>query len=147
MVQGTWGWAGKSLMTTASCRQLARKGLRVAPFKAQNRSNNARVVNGGEIGVAQYLQAIAARAEPDERMNPVLVKPEGMTRSQVVVRGRADAAISALPWRERGRHLWPAVRESLRSLMDDYDVVVLEDAGSPAEINLMDSDVTNARAA
>jgi len=110
-------------------------------------SNNARVVDGGEIGVAQYLQALAARTEPDVRMNPILVKPEGMTRSQVVVLGRADLAISTLPWRERGPYLWPAVSQSLHSLMADYDVLVLEGAGSPAEINLMDWDLTNARAA
>jgi adenosylcobyric acid synthase len=147
MVQGTSSWAGKSLIATALCRHLARRGVRVAPFKAQNMSNNARVVEGGEIGVAQYLQALAARTEPDVRMNPVLVKPEGMTRSQVVVLGRADPSISALPWRERGPSLWPAVSRSLRSLMTDFEVVVLEGAGSPAEINLMDCDLTNARAA
>jgi len=147
MVQGTSSWAGKSLMTTAICRHLARKGLRVAPFKAQNMSNNARVVNGGEIGVAQYLQAIAARTEPDVRMNPILVKPEGMTRSQVVVLGKPDQAVSALPWRDRAPHLWPAVIASLRALLAEYEVVVLEGAGSPAEINLMDCDLTNIRAA
>src|SRR5437667_9815326 len=83
MVQGTSSWAGKSLIATALCRHLARCGLRVAPFKAQNMSNNARVVDGGEMAVAQYLQAVAARTEPNVRMNPILVKPEGMTRSQV----------------------------------------------------------------
>src|ERR671930_2744947 len=98
-VQGTSSFAGKSLLTTALARSFARLGVRVAPFKAQNMSNNARVVEGGEIGVAQYLQAIAARAAPDVRMNPVLVKPEGMTRSQVVVMGKVDRTISALPWR------------------------------------------------
>jgi adenosylcobyric acid synthase len=110
-------------------------------------SNNARVVQGGEIGVAQYLQALAARAEPDVRMNPVLVKPEGMTRSQVVVSGRPDPEISSLPWRERAPHLWPVVLRSLRSLMSEYGVIVLEGAGSPAEINLLDIDITNSRAA
>src|SRR5919199_6436094 len=106
MVQGTSSWAGKSLIATALCRHLARQGVRVAPFKAQNMSNNARVVEGGEIGVAQYLQALAARTEPDVRMNPVLVKPEGLVRSQVVVLGRANLEISALPWRGRGPYLW-----------------------------------------
>src|SRR5438128_9782920 len=96
MVQGTSSWAGKSLIATALCRHLARAGVRVAPFKAQNMSNNARVVDGGEIGVAQYLQAVAARTEPDVRMNPVLVKPEGMTRSQVVVLGRPNPETTAL---------------------------------------------------
>jgi adenosylcobyric acid synthase len=147
MVQGTSSWAGKSLVATAICRHLARQGLRVAPFKAQNMSNNARVVDGGEIGVAQYLQAVAARTPPEVRMNPILVKPEGMTRSQVVVWGKPNREISALPWRERAPHVWPVVLQSLQSLLADYDVVVLEGAGSPAEINLMDCDVTNIRAA
>src|SRR6184192_2513448 len=97
MVQGTSSWAGKSLVATALCRHLARQGIRVAPFKAQNMSNNARVVDGGEIGVAQYLQALAARTPPDVRMNPILVKPEGMTRSQVVVSGKPNREINALP--------------------------------------------------
>jgi adenosylcobyric acid synthase len=119
----------------------------VAPFKAQNMSNNARVVEGGEIGAAQYFQALAARVMPDVRMNPVLVKPEGMTRSQVIVRGVADARISQLPWRDRSPHLWPAISESLHALMNEYDLLVLEGAGSPAEINLMDCDVTNWRSA
>jgi adenosylcobyric acid synthase len=147
MVQGTSSWAGKSLIATALCRHLARQGLRVAPFKAQNMSNNARVVEGGEIGTAQYLQALGARTTPDVRMNPVLVKPEGMTRSQVVVLGRPDPEITKLPWRQRAPLLWPTVLESLQSLLAEYDVVVLEGAGSPAEINLMDVDMTNSRAA
>src|SRR5438552_16767354 len=137
MVQGTSSWAGKSLIATALCRHLARKGIRVAPFKAQNMSNNARVVEGGEIGVAQYLQALAARTVPDVRMNPILVKPEGMTRSQVIVLGRADHEVSAISWQDRGSRVWPAVSEALHSLMGDYDVLVLEGAGSPAEINLL----------
>jgi adenosylcobyric acid synthase len=145
MVQGTSSSAGKSLIATALCRHFARRGVRVAPFKAQNMSNNARVVAGGEIGTAQYLQALAARVEPEVRMNPVLVKPEGDTRSQVVVRGVADPALSALPWPERTPQLWPVVAEALVSLLRDFDLVVLEGAGSPAEINL--ADMTNLRAA
>src|SRR5437588_8785759 len=109
MVQGTSSWAGKSLITTALCRHLARRGVRVAPFKAQNMSNNARVVAGGEIGVAQYLQARAAGLEPDVRMNPILVKPEAECRSQVVISGTPDLALSRLPWRERAPSLWPVV--------------------------------------
>jgi adenosylcobyric acid synthase len=147
MVQGTSSWAGKSLIATALCRHLARRGLRVAPFKAQNMSNNARVVEGGEIGAAQYLQALAAKTAPDVRMNPVLVKPEGMTRSQVVVLGKPDREVSGVAWQERAPLLWPTVLESLQSLLAEYDVVVLEGAGSPAEINLMDADMTNSRAA
>src|SRR6266566_2185277 len=90
----------------AFARAFARRGVDVVPFKAQNMSNNARVVSGGEIGVAQYLQALAARVEPDVRMNPVLVKPEGDDRSQVVVLGRPDLELSRLPWRERRGPLW-----------------------------------------
>src|SRR5918996_3371908 len=98
MVQGASSSAGKSLLVTALARWFARRGIRVAPFKGQNMSNNARVVSGGEIGVAQYLQALAAGLEPDVRMNPVLVKPEGDRRSQVVVNGAVDAALSGKPW-------------------------------------------------
>jgi adenosylcobyric acid synthase len=147
MVQGTSSWAGKSLITTALCRHFARRGVRVAPFKAQNMSNNARVVADGEIGTAQYLQALAARVEPEVRMNPVLLKPEAETRSQVVLHGVADPALSAVPWRERADLLWPAVAGSLRSLLDEYELVILEGAGSPAEINLAGCDMTNLRAA
>jgi adenosylcobyric acid synthase len=105
MVQGASSSAGKSLLTTALARAFSRRGIDVVPFKAQNMSNNARVVTGGEIGVAQYLQALAARVEPDVRMNPVLVKPEADDRSQVVVLGRADLELSRQPWRARSAAL------------------------------------------
>ena len=147
MVQGTSSGAGKSLLATALCRHFARRGVRVAPFKAQNMSNNARVVSGGEIGVAQYLQALAAGVDPEVRMNPVLVKPEADTRSQVVVHGVADPELSRRPWLERTETLWPLAAESLRSLLAEYELVVLEGAGSPAEINLAGSDMTNLRSA
>jgi adenosylcobyric acid synthase len=146
-VQGASSWAGKSLVATALCRWFARRGVRVAPFKAQNMSNNARVASGGEIGAAQWLQALAAGVQPDVRMNPVLVKPEGDTDSQVVVLGRPDAALSARPWRDRSAVLWPAVESSLRSLQVEFDLVVLEGAGSPAEINLLSTDLANMRSA
>src|SRR5439155_18476917 len=94
MIQGASSSAGKSVLTTALARAFARRGVDVVPFKAQNMSNNARVVSGGEIGVAQYLQALAAGVEPDVRINPVLVKPEGDDRSQVVVLGRPDLGLS-----------------------------------------------------
>jgi adenosylcobyric acid synthase len=147
MVQGTSSWAGKSLIATALCRHFARRGVRVAPFKAQNMSNNARVVAGGEIGTAQYLQALAAGVEPEVRMNPVLLKPETETRSQVVLHGVPDPELAAVPWRRRADLLWPAVAGSLRSLLEEYELVVLEGAGSPAEINLAACDMTNLRAA
>ncbi|TDE12652.1 cobyric acid synthase [Jiangella asiatica] len=146
MVQGCTSWAGKSLLTTALCRWYARQGLRVAPFKAQNMSNNARVVAGGEIGVAQWLQAGAAGVEPDVRMNPVLLKPEH-GGSQVVVLGRVDHELSRRPWRERSEHLWPTVERALTELLDTYDLVVIEGAGSPAEINLAANDIVNMRVA
>ena len=119
-VQGASSSAGKSLLVTALCRLFSRRGIDVAPFKAQNMSNNARVVAGGEIGVAQYLQARAAGLEPDIRMNPVLIKPEGETSSQVVVSGVADLALSRIPWRERAPLLRPVVKESLRALLSEF---------------------------
>jgi adenosylcobyric acid synthase len=147
MIQGTSSWAGKSLLTTALCRSLARRGLRIAPFKAQNMSNNARVVAGGEIGAAQYLQALAAGVSPDVRMSPVLVKPEGENRSQVVVNGVVDHELSRMRWPERQRRLWPAIESALDSLLAEFELVVIEGAGSPAEINLREFDLVNMRIA
>lgn len=151
MVQGTSSWAGKSLLTTALCRAYARRGLRVVPFKAQNMSNNARVVAGGEIGSAQYLQALAARVTPSVRHNPVLLKPEGETRSQVVVLGQVDRALTEAPWRGRSARLWPVVAEAYDGLVADDggppDLVVIEGAGSPAEVNLAPDDIVNMRVA
>ena len=148
MVWGASSGAGKSLLTTALCRWAARQGLRVAPFKAQNMSNNARVVAGldggyGEIGTAQYLQALAARVVPTVDMNPVLLKPERDTASQVVVQGRVDAALSRLPWRERSAALAVVARESFERLARGHDLILIEGAGSPAEINLAPQDYVN----
>ena len=142
-MQGVSSGAGKSLVACGLCRSLARRGLRVAPFKAQNMSNNARVVDGGEIGTAQWLQALAAGVVPDVRMNPVLLKPESDVRSQVVVNGRVDHALTAAPWRGRSEQLWPSVVEAFESLRADVDVVVIEGAGSPAETNLWGDDIVN----
>jgi adenosylcobyric acid synthase len=152
MVLGTTSAAGKSWLATGLCRWYARLGLRVAPFKAQNMSNNARVVPApdgrpGEIGSAQYFQALAARTMPDVRMNPILLKPERDTSSQVVVWGRVRGDYARLPWRERSELLWPHARRALHSLMAENDVLVIEGAGSPAEINLRSSDYTNMRTA
>lgn len=138
MVLGCTSTAGKSLLATALCRWFARRGVDVAPFKAQNMSNNARVVDGGEIGVAQWLQARAAGVEPTVDMNPVLLKPEADTRSQVVMAGRSRPDLTAMPWRERAPHLWPAMAEAFARLQARHELVVLEGAGSPAEINLPD---------
>ncbi|MGE0098304.1 MAG: cobyric acid synthase [Hydrogenophaga sp.] len=147
MVLGTTSGAGKSWLTTALCRYYARQGLKVAAYKAQNMSNNARVVQGGEIGSAQYFQALAARAEPDVRMNPLLLKPEADTRSQVVLMGQVSESLSAMPWRGRSLKVWPQLAAALDALREENDVVVIEGAGSPAEINLHDSDVVNMRVA
>jgi adenosylcobyric acid synthase len=146
MVQGTSSGAGKSLLTAALCRIYARRGVRVLPFKAQNMSNNAAVTPcGGEIGRAQALQARAAGVEPRLEMNPVLLKPLADTRSEVIVLGRRDAALTALPWMERKAALWATVRASLAALRADAELVLIEGAGSPAEINL--PDVVNMRVA
>ncbi|MDP3709226.1 MAG: cobyric acid synthase [Polaromonas sp.] len=147
MVLGTTSGAGKSWLTTALCRYYARQGLKVAPYKAQNMSNNARVVAGGEIGSAQYFQALAARAVPDVRMNPLLLKPEKDTQSQVVLMGQVNAELSRMAWRGRSASVWPVVAQALDELLAENDVVVMEGAGSPAEINLKSSDIVNMRVA
>jgi adenosylcobyric acid synthase len=151
MVLGTTSGAGKSWLATALCRWYARQGLKVAPFKAQNMSNHARVVaaasGAGEIGSAQYFQALAARATPEVRMNPVLLKPEANSGSQVVLLGQVSPELTNMPWRDRSETLWPFITESLDALRAENDVVVIEGAGSPAEINLMDRDIVNLRVA
>jgi adenosylcobyric acid synthase len=152
MVLGTTSGAGKSWLATALCRWFSNQGLKVAPFKAQNMSNNARVVVGpggslGEIGSAQYFQALAARATPSVCMNPLLLKPEADTHSQVVLLGQVDAALTAMPWRGRSEKVWPAIQQALDDLRAENDVVVMEGAGSPAEINLHASDIVNMRVA
>lgn len=146
-VQGVSSFAGKSLVVTALARAFRRRGLRVAPFKAQNMSNNARVVPGGEIGAAQYLQALAAGVEPDVRMNPILVKPEADDRSQLVLLGRVDHTLSRRAWRERSPSLWPVAARALRELLAEFELVLLEGAGSPAETNLRSTDLANMRSA
>ncbi len=144
MIMGCTSDAGKSFLVAALCRYFSNRGLRVAPFKAQNMSNNAAVTSEGlEMGRAQYVQALAARTEPQVRMNPVLLKPIADTSSQVVVKGKVDHAISTQPWLERRDYLWPIVRDALHSLVADYDQVVIEGAGSPAEINLRRGDIVN----
>jgi adenosylcobyric acid synthase len=148
MVWGTSSGAGKSWLATALCRSAARRGTSVKPFKAQNMSNNARVVAGldgcgAEIGAAQYFQALAAGVEPGVDMNPVLLKPERDTASQVVVHGRLDPALGRQGWRERSATLAAAARESLQRLAGTCELVVIEGAGSPAEINLAPQDYVN----
>ncbi len=148
MVQGTASSVGKSLLTAALCRHFARLGVRVAPFKAQNMSNNAAVTaDGGEIGRSQALQARACGVEPHVDMNPVLLKPEADHRSQVVVLGRAQGHIRSDSYRERRATLWGAVRDALGRLRESYELVIIEGAGSPAEINLREGDIVNMRLA
>ncbi|MFD0397622.1 cobyric acid synthase [Kitasatospora sp. NPDC127121] len=144
LVAGTTSDAGKSVVTAGICRWLARQGVRVAPFKAQNMSLNSFVTaDGAEIGRAQAMQAQAARVEPEAAMNPVLLKPGADGRSQVVLLGRPVAEVGALDYRERKPVLLERSLECLADLRRRYEVVVCEGAGSPAEINLRDRDIAN----
>jgi adenosylcobyric acid synthase len=144
LVAGTTSDAGKSVVTAGICRWLVRQGVSVAPFKAQNMSNNSMVtVDGAEIGRAQVMQAAAARVEPEAAMNPVLLKPGGDDSSQVVVLGRAVADVTALSYRDMKAALLDQVLASLADLRSRFDVVVCEGAGSPTEINLRADDIAN----
>lgn len=144
MVQGASSSVGKSLLVTALCRIFAREGVRVAPFKAQNMSNNAAVcADGTEIGRAQAVQAAAASIEPTAEMNPVLLKPEADARSQVVVMGRPWRTLAAGRYYRHHAELWPVITAALDRLRDAYELVILEGAGSPAELNLSAGDMVN----
>ncbi|KQS68672.1 cobyric acid synthase [Modestobacter sp. Leaf380] len=144
LVAGTTSDAGKSVVTAGICRWLVRQGVSVAPFKAQNMSNNSMVTtDGAEIGRAQVFQAAAARVEPEAAMNPVLLKPGGELSSQVVVLGRAVTDVTAMSYRGLKAQLFEQVLASLAQLRARFDVVVCEGAGSPTEINLRDTDIAN----
>lgn len=144
LVAGTTSDAGKSMVVAGLCRMLARKGVRVAPFKAQNMSNNSAVtVEGGEIGRAQATQARAAGLSPSVRFNPVLLKPGGDRTSQLVVRGRVEGTVSAGDYFTHREHLADVVADELASLRAEFDAVICEGAGSPAEINLRATDIAN----
>ncbi len=148
MIQGTASSVGKSLLVAGLCRLFRQDGYRVAPFKAQNMSNNSYVTaTGEEMGRAQVAQSEAAGVAPDVRMNPVLLKPEADHRSQVVVMGRPAFSLHGGDFQARKAHLWPVVAGALDSLRRDYDIVVIEGAGSPAEINLRAGDIVNMRVA
>ena len=144
MVQGTMSGAGKSLLCTALCRIFAQDGLRVAPFKSQNMALNSYVTREGlEMGRAQVVQAQAAGIEPDVRMNPVLLKPCSDTGSQVIVRGEVRGQMAAAQYFRYKKQLIPEILEAYNSLARDCDVIVIEGAGSPAEINLKADDIVN----
>jgi adenosylcobyric acid synthase len=144
MIQGTGSHVGKSTLVAGLARVLVRRGLKVAPFKPQNMSNNAAIaVDGGEIGRAQALQARAARMAPSVHMNPVLLKPETDTGAQVIVQGRRAGTLRARDYTSRKHDLMPAVLESFAHLARAADIVLVEGAGSPAEINLRAGDIAN----
>ena len=144
MIQGTSSSAGKSLLVAALCRIFARRGVRVAPFKAQNMSNNAAVcADGAEIGRSQALQALAAGVEPTADMNPILLKPEADTVSQVIVNGRPWKRLAARDYFATKQTLWPVVTQSLNRLREVYELIVIEGAGSPAELNLRNVEIVN----
>ena len=148
MVCGTTSDAGKSHVVTALCRLLARQGVRVAPFKAQNMALNSFVTpSGHEIGRAQGVQALAAGAEPEVAMNPILLKPTGERSSQVIVMGRPVGHLDAAEYHEAKPALFDTVIAALADLRRRFDVVICEGAGSPAEINLLDRDIVNLRLA
>ena len=148
MVQGTASHVGKSVMVSALCRIFRQDGFRVAPFKAQNMSNNSYVTaDGGEIGRAQAVQADAAGVEARVEMNPVLLKPEADHISQVVVMGRPLLTAKARDYFGLKPQLWEAVHTSLDALREDFDIVIAEGAGSPAEINLKKNEIVNMRVA
>ncbi|MDX8409185.1 MAG: cobyric acid synthase [Mariprofundales bacterium] len=144
MIQGTASGVGKSVLVAGLCRLLARNGVRVAPFKPQNMSNNAAVTaDGGEIGRAQALQALACGLTPTIDMNPVLIKPEADHQAQLIVRGQVVGRLQASRFREDRIALLDTVLESFNTLKSQYDVVIVEGAGSPAEPNLRRGDIAN----
>jgi adenosylcobyric acid synthase len=144
MIQGTGSDVGKSVLVAGLCRAFANRGLSVRPFKPQNMSNNAAVTaDGGEIGRAQATQALAARVPAEVDMNPVLLKPQGDRTSQLIVHGRVRGILKAALWREGRAGLLDDVLASYRRLAAVADLVVVEGAGSPAEINLRSADIAN----
>lgn len=149
MIQGTSSNVGKSVLAAAFCRIFYQEGYHVAPFKAQNMSLNSFITrSGGEMGRAQVVQAQAAGLEPDVRMNPILLKPTCHKGSQVIVLGKAQGNFSALDYHEDyQKRAWPIVEKALQELLEEYEIVIIEGAGSPAEVNLKQNDIVNMRVA
>ena len=144
MMQGTMSNAGKSLLAAGLCRVFRQDGYSVAPFKSQNMALNSFVTaDGGEMGRAQVVQAEAAGIAPDVRMNPILLKPTTDVGSQVIVNGRVQGNMRATEYYEKKRDYLPAVMQAYESLAAEHDVIVIEGAGSPAEINLRRDDFVN----
>ena len=144
MIQGTMSNAGKSLLCAGLCRVLKQDGFRVAPFKSQNMALNSFITaDGGEMGRAQVVQAEAAGIAPDVRMNPILLKPTTDVGSQVIVNGQVKGNMRAMEYYRRKREFVPAVMKAYDSLASEYDIIVIEGAGSPAEINLKQEDIVN----
>lgn len=144
MIQGTMSNAGKSLLAAGLCRIFKQDGYRVAPFKSQNMALNSFITKaGGEMGRAQVVQAEAAGIAPDVRMNPILLKPTTDVGSQVIVNGVVQGNMRAMEYYRRKREYIPAVMEAYNSLAAEYDIIVIEGAGSPAEINLKQEDIVN----
>jgi adenosylcobyric acid synthase len=144
MLMGTGSDVGKSLVAAGLCRAFSKRGLNVMPFKPQNMSNNAAVTSdGGEIGRAQALQALAARQASTVHMNPVLLKPETTTGAQVIVQGKRAATMTARDFFKNRQQFMPAIVESFQILARQADLVIVEGAGSPAEVNLRDGDLAN----
>ena len=144
MIQGTMSNAGKSLLAAGLCRIFKQDGYRVAPFKSQNMALNSFITKtGAEMGRAQVVQAEAAGIEPDVRMNPILLKPTTDVGSQVIVNGQVQGNMRAMEYYRRKREFIPAVMEAYNSLAQEYDIIVIEGAGSPAEINLKATDIVN----
>lgn len=144
MIQGTMSNAGKSLLAAGLCRIFKQDGYRVAPFKSQNMALNSFITKtGAEMGRAQVVQAEAAGIEPDVRMNPILLKPTTDVGSQVIVNGQVQGNMRAMEYYRRKREFIPAVMEAYNALDQEYDIIVIEGAGSPAEINLKATDIVN----
>ena len=144
MIQGTMSNAGKSILVGGLCRVFRQDGYKTAPFKSQNMALNSYITKEGlEMGRAQVMQAEAAGIEPCVEMNPILLKPTNDTGSQVIVNGEVTGVMSAAEYYRHKREYIPAILDAYHKLEEEYDIIVIEGAGSPAEINLKDDDIVN----